>query len=158
MNQNNIKPQELRATDLRIGNWIADHNEEKRFFKVEQITYSDKSNVYYIHYNNGCTKCQVKYLDPIPLSEEVLLKCGFEKYQWQNAMYIKTVFGHLYLHFYKDRIITSFKSITYDYEGQKMKSLGFIGRKESVENIIYLHQLQNLFYSLTGEELEVRWT
>ena len=152
MNQNNIKPQELMATDLRIGNWVTLSG------TMPMIIYEIHEDCFYAKdEKNSSFKNTWADIQPIPLSDEVLLKCGFEKYQWQNAMYIKTVFGHLYLHFYKDRIITSFKNITYDHEGQKMKSLGFIGHKESVENIIYLHQLQNLFYSLTQSELETNF-
>lgn len=146
MNQNNIKPQDLMATDLRIGNWIADHNEEKRFFKVEQITYSDKSNVYYIHYNNGCTKCQVKYLDPIPLSEEVLLKCGFKRIaNLISGSEIEIVYyqnGKIIVYLLKDF-----------FEIEIETSSGIFNLHHTFEK--HLHQLQNLFYSLTQIELEV---
>jgi hypothetical protein len=69
-------------------------------------------------------------IEPIPLTEELLLKCGFEKRVWGNVTYYNP---NLDL----DR---DFRVRGIDWNVQ----------------IKYLHQLQNLFFALTGEELEVK--
>ena len=81
-------------------------------------------------------------LDPIKLTEEILLKCGFVA----KSVYSNFVLGELELEscyrnrttnerscFYLDGNIPDFMKIRIDY----------------------LHQLQNLIYALTGEELNV---
>lgn len=79
----------------------------------------------------------------IPLTPEGLEKCGFKKYSLEgpdpgfvlNGISITAVDGG-YILFEED-----------SHEG----TLYRIGKA-----FYFLHQLQNLFYSLTGEELEVR--
>ena len=73
-------------------------------------------------------------LTPIPLTEEILLKCGFEKDRFGN--YSLGLFELLY------NDIIGFR---FSMEGQWC-----------YEEIKYLHQLQNLFYSLCGKELEIK--
>jgi hypothetical protein len=67
---------------------------------------------------------------PIPLTEEILLKnLGFKKSSWgwiKNGVNI-----------------------------QKGFTLAFSSNKDSIE-IKYLHQLQNLYFALTGQELEFK--
>lgn len=95
-------------------------------------------------------------LQPIPLSEEVLLKSGFIKYQWQDAFYKKIPYGcSLYIHFFKDEILVSLSVVSKDGKNEDKKKHIKIGNKDYFKNIKYLHQLQNIYYALTGEELEV---
>ncbi|MGV6945062.1 hypothetical protein [Sphingobacterium kyonggiense] len=131
MNQNNIKPQELRATDLRIGNLVYYKN-TKDIAKVELI-------------HNKHFDCRDEYgnftpngnYEPIPLSEEVLLKAGF-----------KHKGAGFYIH---ASSLLDLCNIGDDFFLVGLKGV-------SLSKVYYLHQLQNLYYSLTGEELEVLWT
>lgn len=71
---------------------------------------------------------------PIPLSEEILLKCGFELNKE------KTLFEH---------------------SKCRLKMMDIVGLYYRANfpiraDITSLHQLQNLFYALAGEELEVK--
>jgi hypothetical protein len=69
---------------------------------------------------------------PIPLTPEILEKCGFQR---------ATIGGY-----YKD-----FEDITVRlFQEEGFYSLEYIGTK-----IQYLHQLQNLYFALTSEELKV---
>jgi hypothetical protein len=69
----------------------------------------------------------------IPLTPEILEKCGFET----PDGYIDTVK-------YKDGVMIDFNRGKY------------LLRENNRIEIKYLHQLQNLYFSLTGEELEVK--
>lgn len=138
----------IQANELRYSNWVL-YND--KYWQINAIDGSaDEVDLY--NYDHELD-IDIEEINPIPLTEDILLRCGFEKYQWQNAFFIKTCFGHLYIHLYNSKIITRFMSITNDSRGQKSFSLPFIGHRNSTEEIIYLHQLQNLIFSLTGEEL-----
>jgi hypothetical protein len=79
-------------------------------------------------------------IKPIPLTEEILLKCGFEKNVpdiWQS--YKKDKFCN------KLRLI---EHINGDY-------FQFCWN-ESSTNLYNLHQFQNLYFALIGKELEVK--
>ena len=73
---------------------------------------------------------KARLFDPIPLTEDILLnRCGFYKYPalfYKCKVCISIIHGKLYFKF----------------------------KQENVE-IKYLHQLQNLYFALTGNELEI---
>ena len=70
---------------------------------------------------------------PIPLTPEVLESCGFEVFPWGYVKKSSKDFG----------VRINLRSFNYDVSGN------------SPVKIEYLHQLQNLYFALTGEELEV---
>ena len=72
----------------------------------------------------------------IPLTEELLIKCGFEK-QMSWTFKIDLI-GNKYLVYYL---------------GEKGWSIG--NKDYSDFDCKYLHQLQNLYFALTNKELEV---
>lgn len=70
----------------------------------------------------------------IPLTEEVLLKCGFEKYDTYS----------------NNGIELNFENNEYFlYDSGETRNI-------SDNPVKYLHQLQNLYFALTGKELEVK--
>jgi hypothetical protein len=76
--------------------------------------------------------------EPIPLTEEWLLKFGFEK---KNKSFHKYSKGFCHEGFYcggKWHTIVEGRKNNYFYKGAWM---------------IYVHQLQNLYFALTGQEL-----
>ncbi|MDM1299938.1 hypothetical protein HXZ94_15690 [Empedobacter falsenii] len=73
---------------------------------------------------------------PITLTEEILLKCGFEKRE--DGDY------NLFKNSEVDIVICS------DFNSWKCDGINF-----SVNYIKHLHQLQNLYFALTGEDLEI---
>lgn len=135
----------INVNELRIGNKVLRCSDSFEPYKWRETTVN-------LTYLKLIYEFPENY-SPIILSPEILEKCGFKKYDWQDAMFIKTDFGDLYIHFYKGRIITRMVKVSSDSNGQKMVSLPFIGNVKSVENIIHLHTLQNFIYSITGEEL-----
>jgi hypothetical protein len=120
----------MKANELRIGNivlrkeFLHSNLENCRFDKIV-VTHND-INACHI-YN--------RHFEPIPLTEEWLLKFGFEK--TMSWTYAKNLVGNLKLVYYL---------------GEKGWSIGFKPYSD-FPNLKYVHQLQNLYFALTGEEL-----
>jgi len=78
-------------------------------------------------------------LKPIPLTPEILEKCGFYK---SKTEWIKRT--------EEDPFIIEFFEFTkaFHYTGGEGVRLGIGGK--------YLHQLQNLYFALTGDELTIK--
>ena len=75
-------------------------------------------------------------INPIPLTKELLLKCGFEE-----------EFGGIIYYNRNQGIEFNFSN------GWCTASRG----EYDIVDVQYLHQLQNLYFALTGEELEVNF-
>lgn len=121
----------MNKTELRIGNIIRDI-ESGRIGTVLTL---------------GAKKCTVKMefsklmqdydeFEPIPLSGEWLLKMGFENKK--DGKFYHSKF---------DRTWVSLDSILVKWYGNALGGIMMLD---------YVHQLQNIFFSLTGEELTVK--
>lgn len=114
----------IKENELRIGNWI---NPEKPY-QVNANTFQDVFNGEFDQ-------------DGIPLTEEWLLKFGFEKtgvFWFSKKVWINELNINI-----KHRAYT----------------IGSVNGDEALfecENIDYVHQLQNLYFALTGEELTIK--
>jgi hypothetical protein len=107
----------ITANELRIGNWVKTISTQK-IFRVSIKTLSS-------------LRSGICYIEPIPITEEWLLRFGFEKTS---------------LHYFKkDSVILSFEDYFYEC---------FLGNKLVIIN--HIHQLQNLYFALTGKELELK--
>jgi len=127
----------MEANELRIGNWIIDNEVEPQrtvYYQVEEITYKG------VVYRDGSSVTMCEYLQPIPLTEEILLKCGFTR----DGFGLK--FDFIYLTA-GARIVETDELRCFDYE--------LIEDKKYIR-IKYLHQLQNLYFALTSEELNIK--
>ena len=113
----------MKATELRIGNYIMFHNDEI-LTTWEDIRFMITSR----HQN--------KYHKPIPLTEQWLLKFGFEK-DFANDGF-------------------KFNNLILDSE----ERLHIIDRSRYgiiiSRCVKHVHQLQNLYFALTGKELEIK--
>lgn len=123
----------MKAQELRIGNWVYWDDKTMRS-KVNGIHPSGK----YAHLEN--TWIDLFRCDPIPLTEEWLLKFGFVKAE---------------LEFYKKPIpsaINAFICINIKLNSYQIiqNELGFNIQTQKV------HQLQNLYFALTGQELTLK--
>ncbi len=129
----------MEAKELRIGNLVYFNGKNKEIGVISEIKTSiapcleyvglnKRSNIYY----------QTKHLQPIPLTEEILLKCGFD-------------FGIKLQDFVKGKY--QFVEITNTIDGYfSEEGIIYYGL---ITKIKHLHQLQNLYFALTGEELEI---
>lgn len=130
----------MKPQDLRIGNLVilcvANVN---HYGKIHSLTPS------HLLIGDGI-KCDYSDLEPIIITEEWLLKCGFTPCE----------------SLFKDKpnilSVQISNNETLDYEDGEL-FIANVGSHRVVtlwNNIIHLHQLQNLYYAITGEELEVK--
>jgi len=128
----------IYANELRIGNWIKDRGGkqwqidswESQNKVASKMPYSGELFGMSI-YGHPLTE-EVDYLQPIPLTPEILEKCGFEKDN--DGIYSKLGFM-----FWLDDI------------GVMQLALNYSPICNAPCK--YVHQLQNLIHALTGEEI-----
>ena len=136
---------ELKAKDLRIGNLIwsgksNDSTKEQPFGhwhkvisignddqKFEQIESETEESFEWIFKDNWTG---------IPLTEDILLKCGFNKHHACMVLPLLTACCLIYA-IKKREFFMDFNGIDVEY------------------NLQYVHQLQNLYFALTNKELEI---
>jgi hypothetical protein len=127
----------MKANSLRIGNLVSQNGFYGYVYSIESaeprndIRFSDKDII--TLFDNGMTYVPIDEIEPIPLTEEWLIKFGFNKV---CSMYIR-ISDINEMEFF-DNIIT-FKDWFCKLE----------------KKIQYVHQLQNLYFALTGEELKL---
>lgn len=131
-----IKANELRTSNiLKLFLGVNDEGAQYREFAISGVMSNDGAEFYLL----GHTWVEISDdLEPIPLTEEWLLKFGFEITYSSN---FRIKFDH------------SCNYVGYDYSHNSDKSMEgfrFYGHYIKCE---YVHQLQNLFHALTGEEL-----
>ena len=131
----------MKASELRIGNYVYYHDEEIE--KVKAIWYDNTSECYLITTNLETKDASyIHVFSPIPLTEDWLLKLGFEYYEPLN--HYRIVINDVWYSVSKDMFFT-FVNLNYD-ETKEMP------RKK----IEYVHQLQNLYWCLCGKELTLK--
>lgn len=137
----------IDAKDLRIGNFVSFSPSGKakqvRDRSVVVLRLLEKSCIV----NDKGLELELFYesasLLPIPLTPEILGKCSWFKKLNQDEF----VFAR-----YSIREDESFDEPCFGFY-----ILGNDKNFHWIRNIFYLHQLQNLFYSLTGSELEINF-
>jgi hypothetical protein len=112
----------IKHNEVRIGNFVQ-HELSDKYSIVKRECFEKP---YYLNDYN-----------PIPLTEEWLLRLGFEKLH--NDYYILNA-GDFELRYY------------YNVSGSAWK----FELNNSLINITCVHQLQNLYHALTGKELEIK--
>jgi len=118
----------MKAIELRLGNYVMNLERE-----IDRITGISDPLIATEKIPGDIDA----WVDPIPLTEEWLKKFGFvqrDNYYWHNwgTNGVEFIFKDLH------------------YKGFEIQ-LG----KAKYKYIEYVHQLQNLYYILTGEELEI---
>lgn len=138
----------IKAEELRIGNKIF---WKDKFMCTVAAIHNDKIHIFSDDNVSGWS-FGLDYFEPIPLTPEILEKCGFEKesdlgdmiyYQENKKKGYGVCFNHEEIEFYYYRKKgatddTLIEVIIYDQPYMQ-----------------YLHQLQNLYFCLVGEELKV---
>jgi hypothetical protein len=125
----------MKASELRIGNWV-NHQEHK----CVRVTDIDSKNIGYDwHDGDRSGWYDIDDFKPIQLTEEWLVKFGFEK-KYQTFEFKGLNIDGTVVHFSFDKWCSE-----YDIE-----NCDFI---EIPAECKYVHQLQNLYFALTNEEL-----
>ena len=122
----------MKVTELRIGNYIKDG-----FGDTKQVTMTFHTEIgveAFKSFNDPIVMFNEDIANPIPLTEEWLLKFGFEKHD-NGEDFDEWSLGHVEF--------TDFTDNTYEYN-------------PTVLSFKHVHQLQNLYFALTGEELTVK--
>lgn len=136
----------ISANELRIGNYVTDHL--GRTQKVAET----RSDAYICYLSNGVKlKYKLNTTQPIPLTEEWLLKLGLKRggYDmievWHPDKPRFVMVGYL-----DDEEDNDYLGWNYNHEGTTEEEYG-----SSRIYIRYVHQLQNLYFALCGEELKL---
>ena len=114
----------IKANELRIGNYVFDNL---------------KQWIIQMHSANGILNVEQKpsEYNPVEITEEILLKLGFKcEEKTRENIYRLNIFEYA----------TSCKTIDLEIDY-------FDNHATFTTDIKYVHQLQNLFFFLTGEEL-----
>jgi len=118
----------MKTTELRIGNLVLLDGEE---MIITGITKD------YVYFEGGFSMISFTDIKGIPLTEEWLLKFGFKKTKMKgNKNLMEFIKGNFIIYLYEE--IEVYFSIWDDI------------------TLKYVHQLQNLYFALTGEELEIK--
>lgn len=138
----------MNANELRIGNYLNTPRADQSPFRIDVIEFASKNNIKVgmnVHklphpFNENQfidahpLTWELKELKPIELTEEILLNCGFVKDEFDNWE------NETRLGLYKPEEFDGYLSVW---------------GESTVGECNYLHQLQNLYFALTGQELEI---
>lgn len=121
----------MKATDLRIGNYV---NRIGSITNITAIEYHKDLSYVCTPISGSITENQI---EPIQLTEEWLIKFGFKRNERIGSF-------DTYIVLMKESLSVNNKMGMY-FKNQRVPN-----------NIKYVHQLQNLYYALTGEELTIK--
>ncbi len=151
----------MKAQELKIGNLIYKkiHKKDTPLEVVEVLSIDGSFDVLDVKNIGGyiTEQCPLKDFEPIPLTEEWLLKFGFKvkdrKSNLDTDIFYIPTFEIDYCLFYADfrldyGLYVEYTDSPFPEDDEKLYPITF--------GIKYVHQLQNLLYSLTGEELTIK--
>lgn len=121
----------IKANEIRLGNYVV--SIENNIYQIDEHDFE------YTH--NGC----ISDINPIPITEELLVKFGFEKPSVCGSYVI------LYLN--DENKPSSLQIPLFRKDVIQICRSGICAYEAKCE---YVHQLQNLYFALTGEELEIK--
>jgi hypothetical protein len=133
----------IKENELRIGNLVMDFEDSQKYHPIECI-YLNMHDKYWVSYRNNSIKCSVESLEPIPLTEEWLLKMGFDISN-SSGYNIKNNGIEIDVWFNDDGLINDIQ----------ISSTNISGAYPNIKHFQYVHQLQNLYWCLCGEELKL---
>lgn len=130
----------MEARELRIGNWVqmpVQNGEVIEYFDTDvyKISYDEDTGLEFVN------DFETSDLRPIPLAEEWLVKFGFFKTPTMHFKSIKNLHGEDVFYFELPIVDGDFF-----YYAKTTPNL----------SIQYVHQLQNLYFALTGQELTIK--
>tara|TARA_R110002020_G_scaffold69158_1_gene180217 strand:- start:9 stop:371 length:363 start_codon:yes stop_codon:yes gene_type:complete len=120
----------MKASELRIGNWVCN--------QIHGVGFVEAISGLTVLYSRNYDSIPVEQFEPIPITEEWLLKFGFEH---RPSIHNKKVYVD------KQKIQLDIRCI-----GDRF----YLGREtEFISSFKHVHQLQNLYFCITGEELTI---
>ena len=132
----------MKETELRIGNLVKFYDEGGEIVHITGIYKSNGS--WFVDYWFDCTGVKgsslLQEFEQIPITEEWLLKFGFKVSPAGNSIYLPVPELKAEIHF--EGFMKKLVCVLYCSTGSFIPN-----------NIQHIHQLQNLYFALTGEEL-----
>jgi hypothetical protein len=130
----------MKTNELRIGNYVKsnDVNMSPYFIVTASFLKQNENEMSW-------------FIDPIPLNTNWLEKFGFEKNKDNRWMKKKIPYAIFYFEYYatgEDNCMWRIEYHDTDYGRNEYKDCHQWG-----ERLKYVHQLQNLYFALTGKEL-----
>jgi len=124
----------IHKTEVRVGNKIM-FSDDSSIFEVSGI------HEFGLDVVNDIEETYIEYdqFEPIPLTEELLLKCGFEYTDEEKEFLQLSVFRTFKLNADNS---DNFSSVTFRIN-------------DTTIEITSIHQLQNIFFALTNQELKI---
>lgn len=131
----------MKVNEFRVGNFIKfnNHLERERIVQIDLrffASWAGGRSPNEMNINEELSN----YYKPIELNHEILEKCGFELVEFNIPEY-RLVVNRAWIMIIKGGIFN-----LHDYQDEYYSN--------NIQ-IKYLHQLQNLYFSLTGEELKI---
>jgi len=129
----------IDSKELRIGNLL---EVDGNYWPVNSIVTIDKDR--FELYLSDVDYDYALYAEPISITEEWLLKFGFEKvgervWRFQDLGYSEEA-----------------KHVSRKWESDEEIDPKYLGWLPCANGIVYVHQLQNLYFALTGTELTIK--
>jgi len=131
----------MKAQELRIGNYVNGIYSEGEFIG-EVLTVDLEGCLIDTNSIGIYDLTSLKNIKPIPLTEKWLVKFGFEKVR-------EDAFDIQYKYFLENK--NTFRVI-----GKSVSIRSGLSGITISTNIEHVHQLQNLYFALTGEELKTK--
>lgn len=136
----------ITANELRIGNLVTYKGDIFNIWSIGNNSTPNKESYYVCLDSQRSDKhlkgISIQDISPISLTEEWLLKFGFNESASGNYHEIKLTNRSSLFKIIDDDFIT-------------MEIGGDMPDETELKHIKYVHQLQNLFFALSGKELEV---
>lgn len=144
----------MRLEELRLGNWL-NHKDDWSYRQSDQdfTEFNFQWNEYDWYALGECI-LNFDLIEPIPLTEQWLVKFGFEKVIYESD---ETGYGTDY-----ELDIKGVGCISYSDDfscalfGSKESSKNELGFLPNWDNCKHVHSLQNLYFALIGEELKIK--
>lgn len=127
----------MNATELRLGNWVNCHFQTTNF-NAKVLAISLTNDISVMDGNRVNQYGSEGNVDPIPLTPEILEKAGFEA--GLRASIIRVWIKGNFIINDHDGLNFQWKCLT----------------EVAIIELKYVHQLQNLCHSLTGNELNIQ--
>lgn len=128
----------IQPNELRLGNYVSQLG---AVCQVVAVSAKINDSVYISQL--GDTRSEgftPESIDPIPLSDEWLAKFGFDDDGFRQYTLLN----------WGVKVVESLAS-----KGSWIIYQGFLRQFQEIAEVQYIHQLQNLYFALTGEELKL---
>ena len=151
-----INKTNMDIKELRIGNYVKYNGCVVSVYAISNPmpnsnnNFNNKGRV--TLWCNGLIAANIDEIEPIPITEELLLKNGFKK-GWNGYFDYRECNDELSIRFCENYTYIEYANLCFNPEDVTETNYG-----SSLEfpNTLHLHTLQNIWYLLTGKELEIK--